>query len=474
MTSAPLFTRYRQVAIQMAAKLGGSVSYIDVPPSQLAGLKPSRADPDNQFVVSAELAAGRKPLETPTVATILQFRQRAETAAAAALIQQQPNIARKPKESDKMARSETMKAAFDDMNAQFDIVEKNLPPERAPELADLRKKLENNQRVMLGAQENIERKRGSVEGDKYVEPRPKQLENFVAEERGDTVRYAHRDETGEAGKLAFVDTGKKVEIHDWKDREAVRAAMQVSAEKWGSLTVTGTDKYKAMVVELAVEHGFRIANPELQEKIAAETTRLNRERATRPGFTDGGLEKPGHVDRDLTGQGEPGQKPVENDRVVRPDSSNGIGAFVADELRQQSQAGIASFRDTGQSVLADQAPNPTASHSEAEINVALDIVRTKTEAEAVRETHEADISTRTGEKPFDGGGDDHAYRTEAEASAARRAEKAVELDPNQPIPTDINQSPQVERLAQDQAELLKESRENEKGETQKKVHRQRQ
>jgi hypothetical protein len=42
------------------------------------------------------------------------------------------------------------------------------------------------------------------------------------------------------------------------------------------------------------------------------------------------------------------------------------------------------------------------------------------------------------------------------------------------MPTDINQSPQVERLAQDQSELLKEKREIEKAETQKKVHRQRQ
>ena len=112
--------------------------------------------------------------------------------------------------------------------------------------------------------------------------------------------------------------------------------------------------------------------------------------------------------------------------------------------------------------------------TEAEISLALDTVRVRTENEAVRETRQADTSTQTNEKPFDGGGSDHAYRTQSEAGAARRAENAVELDPNQPMPTDINQSPQVERLAQDQAELLKEKREIEKVETQKKVHRQKQ
>jgi hypothetical protein len=110
----------------------------------------------------------------------------------------------------------------------------------------------------------------------------------------------------------------------------------------------------------------------------------------------------------------------------------------------------------------------------SEISLALDTVRIRTENEAVRETRQADTSTQTYEKPFDGGGSDHAYRTQSEAGAARRAENAVELDPKRPMPADINQSPQVERLAQDQTELLKEKREIEKIETLKEVHRQKQ
>lgn len=43
------------------------------------------------------------------------------------------------------------------------------------------------------------------------------------------------------------------------------------------------------------------------------------------------------------------------------------------------------------------------------------------------------------------------------------------------MPTDINQSPQVERLVQEQAELLKQKQQEiEKAQTQKNVHRQKQ
>ena len=186
-----------------------------------------------------------------------------------------------------MANLQTMRATFDDMNTQLNIVEQNLPADKLPELAAVRKKLEANQRDMIAAQENIERKRGSVEGDKYVEPKRHDLGNFVSEKRGETIRYSRLHEDSEIGKTAFVDTGKKVEIHEWKDRQAVLAAMKVSAEKWGSLTVTGTNSYKALVVELAAEHGFQIANPELQDQLKRETARLERLGTERPGFVAG-------------------------------------------------------------------------------------------------------------------------------------------------------------------------------------------
>lgn len=40
--------------------------------------------------------------------------------------------------------------------------------------------------------------------------------------------------------------------------------MQVASQKWGSLTINGTDRYNALAVELAAGHGFKVTNPEMQ------------------------------------------------------------------------------------------------------------------------------------------------------------------------------------------------------------------
>jgi hypothetical protein len=117
-------------------------------------------------------------------------------------------------------------------------------------------------------------KRPDIEGDRYVEPRPNSLEGYRSKVKGTEVHYFRETPTGE--KLAFVDNGKQVKIHEWRDRESVRAALQLSSEKWDGLTIKGNDEYKSMVVSLAAEHGFKITNPELQERIAAERQRLGK------------------------------------------------------------------------------------------------------------------------------------------------------------------------------------------------------
>ncbi|MEN1215555.1 DNA-primase RepB domain-containing protein, partial [Pseudomonas aeruginosa] len=76
-----------------------------------------------------------------------------------------------------------------------------------------------------------------------------------------------------------MDKGKSIDIHDWRNRDSTLAALQLSAQKWGSFTVTGNDEYKAMCAKLAAEHGFKITNPELQERIQQERQRIQQERA---------------------------------------------------------------------------------------------------------------------------------------------------------------------------------------------------
>ena len=85
--------------------------------------------------------------------------------------------------------------------------------------------------------------------------------------QGREVHYSRKTST--PGDIAFIDRGRRIEIQDWRNRESVLAALQLSHEKWGSITVTGNEQYKTMCAELAAEHRFNIVIPELQAAIGA-------------------------------------------------------------------------------------------------------------------------------------------------------------------------------------------------------------
>lgn len=118
-----------------------------------------------------------------------------------------------------------------------------------------------------------------IEGDRSEPPTPRDIRAYAPEIVGQQVHYSRRDEGGAARGVSFVDKGKSIDIHDWRNRDSTLAALQLSAQKWGSFTVTGNDEYKAMCAKLAAEHGFKITNPELQESIQQERQRIQQERA---------------------------------------------------------------------------------------------------------------------------------------------------------------------------------------------------
>jgi hypothetical protein len=118
-----------------------------------------------------------------------------------------------------------------------------------------------------------------IEGDRSEPPTPRDIRAYVPEIVGQQVHYSRKDEAGRGGGVSFVDKGKSIDIHDWRNRDSTLAALQLSAQKWGSFTVTGNDEYKAMCAKLAAEHGFKITNPELQESIQQERQRIQQERA---------------------------------------------------------------------------------------------------------------------------------------------------------------------------------------------------
>jgi hypothetical protein len=115
-----------------------------------------------------------------------------------------------------------------------------------------------------------ERPTATIVGDREDPARPRDIRAFTAEIRGWEVHYGRIDRP--RGSPAFIDRGREIRIHDLR-RESVLAALQLSAQKWGTFDVIGSDDYKWTCVELAAQHGFRIANPELQKEIAEERAR---------------------------------------------------------------------------------------------------------------------------------------------------------------------------------------------------------
>jgi len=105
-----------------------------------------------------------------------------------------------------------------------------------------------------------------------IEPAtPRDIRDYAPEVRGQAVHYVKRDLS--RADAAFVDKGGEIDVYAWRERASVLAALQLAEQKWGSFEVTGRAQFKALCVELAVEHGFTLSNPELQEQIVRERQR---------------------------------------------------------------------------------------------------------------------------------------------------------------------------------------------------------
>ena len=114
------------------------------------------------------------------------------------------------------------------------------------------------------------------QGGKDAPATPQDIGDYRAERRGRQVHYFRKEDAGKGGQAAFVDLGKRIEVHDWRHAEATLAAMQLSAHKWGRIKVTGSEDFKALCARLAAAHGLTISNPELQDRIARERERIQR------------------------------------------------------------------------------------------------------------------------------------------------------------------------------------------------------
>ena len=118
-----------------------------------------------------------------------------------------------------------------------------------------------------------------IEGHTTELPTPRDIRAYTPEVHGQEVHYTRKENEGAGRGVSFVDKGRQIEINEWRDRGSVLAALQLSAQKWGSFKVNGNEEYKTLCASLAAEHGFKIDNPELQESIHKKRERIQQERA---------------------------------------------------------------------------------------------------------------------------------------------------------------------------------------------------
>ena len=217
--------------------------------------------------------------------------------------------------------------------------------------------------------------------------------------------------------MAFIDRGKEIDVRDWSNSASINAALALAAQKWDTLTINGSEEYKDKAAQLAAEHGYRIANPELQDRIAE----LRRDRGEPAAERES--EAPKHAD-------DP--SPSSQVHEAKPDDA-------------KAEAG------------------PVRTPAEREI--ALGVVRERIEGEADRESRQAARAEATHERNPAEGSAQTPFRSQEQAEAAGELRRALENDPYLPAPADPRQSEEMAKLSDQQRRLLTEEEEQRRRDT---------
>jgi hypothetical protein len=110
----------------------------------------------------------------------------------------------------------------------------------------------------------------AILGDGDEIPRKRDIRDFTAQVHQSAhtrLTKIHYSSRSDPSHVSFTDRGKRIDVWQAQDEAAVLAALQLGAQKWGTLTITGPDEFKQLCSQLAEQHGFKISNPELRREI---------------------------------------------------------------------------------------------------------------------------------------------------------------------------------------------------------------
>lgn len=174
---------------------------------------------------------------------------------------------------------------------------------------------------------------------------------------GNRGGVAYVRDNREPGKADFVDYGRKI-LLDWKcDGTAVLAALQLANQKWGAVQIAGTEEYKRLCVQVAIQHNLRIANPDLALEVEEGRKRMFERRIEAPVPDPAAREQVSVFERYAEAVG------ADRYRVVATEfTSEGVRAFVFDrrngglegktrgELSEALPTKLSRYADAGKNI----------------------------------------------------------------------------------------------------------------------------
>lgn len=95
--------------------------------------------------------------------------------------------------------------------------------------------------------------------------RPRDIRAFIAVVYGRRVDYRRADDPD--GPAGFADRGHEIAVYAERDRDTVRAALQLAAQKWGRFRVEGDAEYQALCASVAAECGCPLGHPEPRDAL---------------------------------------------------------------------------------------------------------------------------------------------------------------------------------------------------------------
>ena len=216
------------------------------PPAQPDRVRPRTAEPIKPMPREwDDYIAGRKA------------HYAAKTAARRALEQRLAEEMRALSEQQRAQRTAVLRGRWRGLADVFNALRSVIAAEQAAEKASLKEKhraaREQHRQAFRSYADFklwqripfIQPDPAPISGERDDPPAPRDIRAFKSTIRGREVYYTRKEIPEQPRQpVSFVDRGKRINVFEWRDEDTTLAALQLASQKWGRITVNGSDEYK--------------------------------------------------------------------------------------------------------------------------------------------------------------------------------------------------------------------------------------